>query len=565
MRPLEQHEIEQLRVIAMGGSAAQQRRAKLILLADEGTRPADIGDQVGLSRQRVYYWLRQFRLRQMDIFRPGVLAPAGAAAVGSGVSTASITLDELIAEQRLDPERGRRVGETAGAIFDTTIDLHRLEGSHRPLLEAAGRLHGLSAGTILARPLAGLAEEEQAFVAAVVTLSRKRALNDNQPLLEGLSPPTRHDAQVLGRMLKVAVLLGNVEVEHVLSGRRQLEIHVRGQLKKPQRVQKAWSNLFGQDLGIISGLERSTFVGLQEGPAVAPEDRFDQAVRKILIHYLDQIQLAATRIVESQAGDEAVALQGAVRSARYVFRNMGEQFDVTVVAPIPRQLRWLSRNSGPVRRWHALHSQIEEHLITAGEGKTAGVEALLESWSLQRNQALEELLRALGSPRYADFEGVVRKLTQTASAGIFGPTTVRRPLGSILPSVIWDQYQQIRLLDVDWFKSKRVRELRRQVRTLYYLLAHFQAALGLSGANCSDTLIALDEYLTLQNDIALAIDASLDYLKKAEPGQPTAGVQEFVDAKKAEQDELLARLPTVWERVISQRFRHDLGAAVAEL
>jgi CHAD domain-containing protein len=565
MRPLEQHEIEQLKVIAMGGSAAQQRRARLILLANQGVRPADIGGQVGLSRQRVYHWLRQFRLRRMDIFQPGVPAQAEPASVESGTSTAPITLDELVAQHGLDPERGRRVSETAGAIFDTTVDFHQLEESRRPLLEAAGRLYGLDSERILARPLVGYTEGEQVLVAAVAAGLRKTALGDGGSLLEGLSPATRHDIQVLRRMLRVAALLGDAEVEYVLAGRRQLEMHVWGRVKKPQRAQKAWNNLFGQDLVIISSLDRSSSTELREGPAVAPEDRFDQAVRKILIYYLDQIQLAATSMVESQAADEAAALQGVVRSARYVFRNMGEQFDVTVVAPVPRQLRWLSKNSGPVRRWHSLHSQIEEYLSTAGERRTAGLEALLQSWSLQRNQALEELLRALGSARYADFESVVRKLTQTERAGIFGPTTVRRPLGSILPGVIWDQYQQIRLLDIDWFKSKRVRELRRQVRTLYYLLAHFQAALGLTGANCSQTLMVLDEYLTLQNDIALAIDASLDYAKTAGPGQPTAGIQAFVDTKRAEQDELLARLPAVWEQVTSQRFRHDLGCAVAEL
>jgi CHAD domain-containing protein len=556
MRPLEQHEIEQLKVTAIGGSAAQQRRAKLILLADQGVRPADVASQTGLSRQRVYYWLRQFRLRRMDIFQPGVPAQA---------EPALLTLDELAAEHGLDPERGRRVSETAAVIFDTTVDIHGLEESRRPLLEAAGRLQGLGSGKILAQPLAGYTEEEQAFVAAAVAESCERASADDKPALESLSPASRHEALVLGRMLKVAALLRDSEVEYVFSGRRRLEIHVWGRVKKPQRVKKAWSNLLGQELVIISSLDQPSSLGLEEGPAVAPGDRFDQAVRTILIYYLDEIQLAAARMVECQTPDEAVALQSAVRSARYVFRNMGEQFDVTVVAPIPRQLRWLSRNSGPLRRWHALCSQVEEYLSTAGEGKTAGVEALLQGWRLQQNQALDDLLQALSSTRYADFGGVVRRFAQTESAGIFGPTTVRRPLGSILPSVIWDQYQQIRLFDIDWFKGKRVRDLRRQIRTLYYLLAHFQAALGLSGANCSQTLMVLDEYLTLQNDMGLAIDTSLDYLKTAPSGQPTAGVQEFVDIKRAEQDELLARLPAVWELVTSQRFRHDLGCAVAEL
>jgi CHAD domain-containing protein len=565
MRPLERHEIEQLKVIAIGGSAAQQRRAKLILLADQGVTPADIANQIGLSRRRIYHWLRQFRLRRMDIFQPGVPAQAGPGPAEMVVSAAPVKLDELVAEHGLDPVRGRRVGETAAAIFDTTVDLHRLEESRRPLVEAAGRLHGLSSGKILARPLAGYTEAEQTLVATVVTESRKRALPDDEPLLDSLSPDTRHDAQVLGRMVKVAALLGDAEVEYVVGGRRRLEIHVWGRVKKPQRIQKAWNNLFGQEVAIISSLDRSASLELGEVPAVAPEDRFDQAVRTILIFHLDQIQLAAARVVESQAADEAAVLQGAVRSARYVFRNMGEQFDVTVVAPIPRQLRWLSKNSGPLRRWHAINSQVEEYLSTAGEGKMPGVEALLQGCSIQQNQALEDLLRALGSARYADFGGVVRKLAQTEGAGIFGPTTVRRPLGSILPSVIWDQYQQIRLLDVDWFKGKRVRDLRRQVRTLYYLLVHFQAALGPSGANCSQTLMVLDEYLTLQNDIGSTVDASLDYLKAAQSGQPTAGIQEFVDAKRAEGDELLARLPAIWDLVTSQRFRHDLGSAVAEL
>ena len=88
MDPLNRREIAHLDAVAAGGSLTERRRARLILLADQGLRPAEIAQQVNLSRRRVYHWLRQFRLRRMSIFQPGVPARVEPAAVETAVPAA---------------------------------------------------------------------------------------------------------------------------------------------------------------------------------------------------------------------------------------------------------------------------------------------------------------------------------------------------------------------------------------------------------------------------------------------------------------------------------------------
>ncbi len=297
-------------------------------------------------------------------------------------------------------------------------------------------------------------------------------------------------------------------------------------------------------------------------PAVTSDLPFDQAVRAILIFYLEQVQS-----IPSHPPGEIGDLLRTIRSARHVFRAMGEQFDVTDVASIPRHLRWMSKSSQSLWRLHSLTLQVKDHLASA-EGDTAGLEEMLHDWTIRRSSARAELLAALGSKRYQDFGKAALKFARTENAGIFGKTAARRQLRFIIPSLIWEQYQQLRLLgdDLESPKGRLLRDVRRQARNLYHFLTHFRATLGPAATDCLDSLQALDEHLTHFSLVGLAKQQGREYLAAGEGTEsPVEGIEQFIAAKRKEREDLMGRLPDLWAPLVSLRFRRDLGQAVAEL
>lgn len=299
-----------------------------------------------------------------------------------------------------------------------------------------------------------------------------------------------------------------------------------------------------------------------DSPPITCDMRLDQAARTILIHYLERIQQLA------QAPEiDIVAFRTAIQCARRVFRSMGEQFDVTGVASIPKQLRWLSKISRPLREWHMLIGHSHDHVAKADEG-IAGVEAMLAHWSGQRNQAYQELESLFGGKRFREFGQAAQRLAQSEDAGIFGRRAARAKIDSILPDMVGDQYQQILDLEDKSHKPgrKSLRELRRQVRNLAQMLCHFQAVLGPTGAYCRSTTVELERHLTAIVDLDQAAETAKLYMKSAnKKNLPVDGVVNLIQAISDERSDLIENLPEMWGTVTSPGFRQALSQAVAQM
>ena len=316
-------------------------------------------------------------------------------------------------------------------------------------------------------------------------------------------------------------------------------------------------------------MERLTGQGdaqLRAFAAVEPDTPLDRALRSILIFYLEQIQQLAAAMLKAGTVDEVAQLQRVIRGGRHLFRSMPEQFDVTDVVSIPRQLRWLSKNCRSPRRWHAMSLQVERYL-SSDEGRSTGVEDFWQAMQDEVGKVRDELMLALSSRRYHRFIAAVQEFVRTKDAGIFGRTTARSKLGQVLPSLIWDQYRELLSFNKDLSAPKRkiLRELRRRVRSFSHLLAHFQAVLESSRADCLFSLLDVDEFLTYYLDVGQVIDFADSFLKAEGQQRTFKGVKAFAATKRAEQEQLRARLPSIWESVGSQRFRTDLEQALAEL
>jgi CHAD domain-containing protein len=232
--------------IASEGKPVYVRRARLLLLREQGLIPKEIGTQVGLSAGRVYYWLRAFRDRRMGVFPDDLLTatapasplsfpPDGGDEGDEGeeaeateeapvepvieVEESAITIKELCRRYDVDMAHARQVAEMALALFDLTTEVHGLSAERRELLETAAILHNVgfafypekhhTAGRdiILEHRLAELGEVEQQIVACTTAFHRKRFKPKRlkkEPSFTALSAEVQDDALALAALIRMA-------------------------------------------------------------------------------------------------------------------------------------------------------------------------------------------------------------------------------------------------------------------------------------------------------------------------------------------------------------------------
>lgn len=163
---LNQKEKRRLESIAGNGKPAWIRRARLILLRDEGLPTGQIGEQVGLSSSRVRHWIREYKKRGIDIFPAQALAASGksgaqrrpsaeATEQGEGhdpepwrglipaeerLETPGISPEDWMSEAgrkilrfhlycMLDHEAGTRLGEDVLELHDMRVALRRMRSA----------------------------------------------------------------------------------------------------------------------------------------------------------------------------------------------------------------------------------------------------------------------------------------------------------------------------------------------------------------------------------------------------------------------------------------------------
>lgn len=461
---------------------------------------------------------------------------------------------------RIREQEGKQaevVAELATTLFDATEEIHRLSAKDRSLLETAVLLHPWATEDTLTGAVSERSEEEQGMLAAILGRYRGDEL-----------PAAPHGAEprvlTLAALLRIAAALQTRSLDLVIASPERLEIHVEGQEAQLEKVRTAlglWSELYSGAVQVVTGpVRRDLSARLSGAPELRPEMPFDQAVRAVLDFYLREI--LESRVISPE---EVIPLHRTIQGARRVFRMMGEQLDVTETASIPKHLRWLSKTVRPVRQWHALVLNVESYLAET-EGKLAGVEALLQMWRLERAKATDEALSALNSVRHQQFAAATQDLMQSKTGGIFGKGTPRQPLNCVLPSMIWDQYQQLRVLGLTPQPPtvQVLRAVRGQARDLYHLLAQYRSLLGPSGATSMRAVQGLEESLTFCADLHRTISTANKQVKGGTEA-PVAGIRALIDAQKADRNAWLERWPSVWKTVTTLRFRRSLGRAVAEL
>lgn len=159
LRPEQKQQLEQL--LANDPKVAIQRRARLLLLYDQGQPTRQVAQAVGISRGRARYWRRCFRANGMGIFGTALVEPQAQAASEAAVlserasadvvesqtqpslpklKSPGVLADDPLAEagrkvlrfhfiQMLSHEQGTRLGEDIEELHDMRVATRRMRAA----------------------------------------------------------------------------------------------------------------------------------------------------------------------------------------------------------------------------------------------------------------------------------------------------------------------------------------------------------------------------------------------------------------------------------------------------
>ncbi|UCD97719.1 MAG: CHAD domain-containing protein [Chloroflexota bacterium] len=244
-----------------GTSAAIRRRAKLLLLYDQGLPTRDVAVQVDLSESRTRYWRRRFVSEGMQIFAENqansnqasldqvaeempsdratpdnspVEDDSAAAEVLEGneedeqvsletdrdqveePETKPISLDELCQRYPTNLRRAEHRRDLALRLFDATQSIHQLPDENRRLLEVAALLQYLTENEadgrknksgylfILSHPLTDLSDQDNKIVEEILGSLHGKAPRAVSTGLEDGGNQSAPEALVLAALLRMA-------------------------------------------------------------------------------------------------------------------------------------------------------------------------------------------------------------------------------------------------------------------------------------------------------------------------------------------------------------------------
>lgn len=627
--PLTKDEQSTLQTWVEIGSAPRQRRARIILLHDEGKSAQAIADEVGLSARQVRRWLAAFREQRMEIF-PSLeveapeTKPVQVADVepGEPAPAPPLTPDELCTRHGVDMAQADHVRSLALQLFALTADAHGLPPDRQTLLGTAATLHNLGLNQdpgrrhligrelILAQPIQGLAPLDQDMLASLVAFHRKKVRRRRDEVFVRLPESAQKETLSLAALLSMAAALDVSGTQGSTirqlpppdqADGKTLTLIVEGPLAAQdaaaaQRRSKLWHQLFDLKLNfttqeqlvqvpsvVKTEMEPISWPELTS-PGLLPDDPMSEAGRKTLwFHFLRMLKHEpGTRAGEDI--EELHDMRVATRRMRAALRVFGDFYEPKAIAPFNKGLRRTTRALGFVRDLDVFEEKAGHYLETLPKEARDGLEPLIESWHAEREVARERMTSYLDSNRYQKFKREFAGFLQTEGVGA---RAIPRPPGSrmrpvsyqvrhVTPRLIYTHYETVRAYEtvLDDAQIETLHALRIDCKYLRYTLEFLREVLGAETQAVIAAVKAMQDHLGDLNDAEVAIGMLNEFLKDwdaAQAGVPlvqrrsTEGIVTYLASRHAEKHRLVTSFPEAWARLNREEVRRWLALAVAAL
>lgn len=563
-------------------TAAMRRRAKLLLLYDQGLPTHKVAEQVDLSASRTRYWRRRYLFEGLHIFAGSTLETGQSIPETSNEGSPAVQLlpetvqvdqgSEPIqfSEAELEPDptpvsiaelrqrypanlrQAEHRRDLALELFDTSQSIHHMPGEMRRLLEVAALLQYLTENQedensnksgylfILSHPLTDLNDAENKLVETILAALHGRAAYPPSPTdRDQILSPSEHEALTLAAMLRIAdgldasqtqaTLINSIEIQP-----KKLIILVSGpqaktDARRARKSGKLWTRLYGQQIHVQAIYlldqdqdERMEALINKEKPGIEPEDDLSEAGRKVMGYHFAQMILheAGTRLGSDI--EELHDMRVATRRMRAAFEVFGDAFDRKAVKVHLKGLRATGRALGRVRDLDVFMEKARQYLETLPQEQRRGLEPLLTLWEAERLADRTQMLQYLNSEDYANFKRKFLDFVTTPGAGA-KPTSEKdaHQVQHIAPVLIYSRLGAVRAYGaiLESASIEQLHALRIEFKKLRYTLEYFSEVLGNETKGLIADIKNLQDHLGDLNDADVACSILRQFLDEWESRQ----------------------------------------------
>ncbi len=521
----------------------------------------------------------------------------------------------------VDLAHARRVAQHADRLFMLLRSRHRLPRKRRKLLKQAALLvnvgahadperpHRAGRDLILAQPLHRVPTADRLMLACLTAFQGRKVKPEKEPTMAALEPKQRDQVLRLAALLRVAEALDFSHSQTTeITGAEDVdaptcEIQLAGPTAEVDALQATergdlWRQLFDQELlfeaaGQAAEGDRMAAAAapapateplaepavMDAAEPLLPDEPMSEAGRKLLrLHFGRMLANEAG----TRAGEDIEALHDmrvATRRMRAAYGIFAEHFDSAVLDPFNKGLRRTGRSLGAVRDLDVLLEKAEAY--RAALPPDAAVEGdigpLVDDWHARRAVARRQMLDYLDGQGYRTFVAAFRVFLTTPGAGALTYPTDQQPVPyqvrHVVPRLIFTRYEAVRAYEpvIAAVPLPTYHLLRIDCKRLRYALEFFRDVLGPETPALIKQVTALQDLLGALQDAHVAEGLIADFLqnqpkrKKKAPAISLAGVEQYLAAQRAAQEDLLALFPPAWSEVTGPDFRRALALAVSVL
>ena len=327
--------------------------------------------------------------------------------------------------------------------------------------------------------------------------------------------------------------------------------------------------------GLLALEAQASHVQLLDRPGIEPDDPMSEAGRKTLrFHYRRMLyHEPGTRL-----GANAEALHDmrvATRRMRAAFRVFGPYYDPKIVAPYAKGLKRTGRALGAVRDLDVFCEKLRAYCTSLPEAQQGSLDGLLAALDERREVARQQMIAYLDSKKYRRFVKRFGRFVETPGMGSLPPAFQDhepRPyrVRHLAPLAVYERLAPVRAYD-EWLSIPsdqpepvegpplaRLHALRIACKRLRYTLEFFQEVLGPGAKEVVKEVVGMQDLLGAVQDAFVAAEILRDL-------STLPGVEDYLAARRAEMQELLAAFPEIWSRLTSPEFSQGVARAVMVL
>ncbi len=323
---------------------------------------------------------------------------------------------------------------------------------------------------------------------------------------------------------------------------------------------------------------------------IRTEDTMREAARKILMYHFGTMVEHEQGTMEGKDIEQLHDMRVAAMRMRSVIEVFEPYLDMDKMSKYLKHIKSIRRTLGSVRDLDVFIEKIEHYLSDKQPEVRAEIDSLIGSILIAKANSRGNMLVYLDTKRYNKFkkgfsEYLLHKRSWKTKTMMKDGKTVPCKVIDVLPILIYSQLAAVRAYEEIISNEKIVdpyldiyHQLRIDVKILRYTIEFFREILGQEAKGLIKDLKALQDNLGDIHDTVVALDLLEKFKSFGTWGKVNKdnnslisdipsyqGVENYIEYRKSELDDLATRFPQMWSKVLDPYFNIRLSKAISDI